>query len=482
MNTLAQMFRTSLEQLSRSVPKDIRWSLRGVFTSTEHISVRQNVVQPLRFLQSQGLFLTLCDGIGMGYGANNQIHPQALDHTLRQALSWMHSSRGKMLFPPRIIPVVNSAYYESPQITPWGDMPLSDKIALLQQVNQALKTDERIVDWYACLNYKKTQQFFATSAECMIEQVFHYIAPGMYALANAASESQCRSGGGFDTARQGGLEQLTDLHFPAAAAQISAEAIELLYAQPCPQEQMDVLLMPNQMVLQIHESIGHPLELDRILGDERNFAGTSFVNLDMFGNYQYGSELLNISFKPDIPNELASYAYDDEGDPASFCYLIKNGLLLNPLGGRISQQRAGLTGVANMRACDWNRPAIDRMANLNLEPGLDNLATLISSIENGVIMDTNRSWSIDDSRNKFQFGCEIGRRIINGETRQIVKNPNYRGISASFWRNLIKVGDLSTFQVLGTPNCGKGEPNQCIAVGHATPACVFRDVHVFGGE
>ena len=139
-------------------------------------------------------------------------------------------------------------------------------------------------------------------------------------------------------------------------------------------------------------------------------------------------------------------------------------------------------GVANSRACGWNRAPIDRMANLNIEPGEQSLPQLIQGIEHGILMRTNRSWSIDDARNKFQFGCEWGQLIENGELKGIVKNPNYRGISAQFWRNLSAVGDHSTFQVLGTPNCGKGEPNQVVRVGHASPACVFRQIDVFGGD
>jgi predicted Zn-dependent protease len=244
---------------------------------------------------------------------------------------------------------------------------------------------------------------------------------------------------------------------------------------------MSVLLMPNQMMMQIHESIGHPLELDRILGDERNYAGTSFVTVDMCGSYQYGSELLNVTYDPDVPQELASYAFDDEGVPAQRTHIIRNGILKRLLGGAISQARAQLRGVANARASGWNRPPIDRMANLNLEPGAMSLDDLVASIEHGVLMDTNLSWSIDDSRNKFQFGCELGRVIKDGEIKGMVKNTNYRGISATFWRNLAAVGDGTTFEIWGTPNCGKGEPNQVIQVGHASPACVFHQVEVFGG-
>jgi predicted Zn-dependent protease len=245
---------------------------------------------------------------------------------------------------------------------------------------------------------------------------------------------------------------------------------------------MNVLLMPDQMILQIHESIGHPLELDRILGDERNFAGTSFVTPDMFGAYRYGSDLLDVTFDPTRPEEFASYGFDDDGTPAERAYIIRKGILERPLGGLLSQRRASMPGVANARADNWNRPPIDRMANLNLEPGDASFEELVREVKNGVLMATNSSWSIDDSRNKFQFGCEYGRLIEDGKLTRVVRNPNYRGVSASFWRSLKRVGDDSTREVLGTPYCGKGEPAQVIRVGHAAPACVFGDVEVFGGE
>jgi predicted Zn-dependent protease len=187
---------------------------------------------------------------------------------------------------------------------------------------------------------------------------------------------------------------------------------------------MDVLLAPDQMILQIHESIGHPLELDRILGDERNYAGTSFVTPDMFGTYQYGSALLNITFDPTRLEQFVSYGFDDESQAAHREYLIRQGILVRALGGLTSQVRAALPGVANARACSWNRPPIDRMANLNLEPGDSSLAQMIASTENGMYLRTNCSWSIDDSRNKFQFGCEWGQLIENGALTTIVKNPN----------------------------------------------------------
>ena len=185
---------------------------------------------------------------------------------------------------------------------------------------------------------------------------------------------------------------------------------------------------------------------------------------------------------PTVNNEIASYAFDDDGTEANREFIINKGILKTPLGGATSQARADCNGVANARADSWKRPAIDRMANLNLEPGDASFNELVQSVENGVLMKTNSSWSIDDSRNKFQFGCEYGQLIEDGELKGLLRNPNYRGISANFWRHLMKVGDRSTFDVLGTPNCGKGEPNQVIQVGHASPSCVFENVEVFGGE
>ena len=231
----------------------------------------------------------------------------------------------------------------------------------------------------------------------------------------------------------------------------------------------------------MHESIGHPLELDRILGDERNYAGWSFVQLSDFGQLQYGSPLLNVVFDPTVDGEYASYAFDDTGLAATRQYLIKDGVLLRGLGGMDSQKRAGVPGVASTRASSWNRPPIDRMANINIEPGDTSFEEMISGVERGIYMSTNASWSIDDYRRKFQFGCEYARLIENGKLTKILKNPNYRGVTSTFWHNLKKVGDLSTFEIWGSPYCGKGEPNQVIRVGHAVPLCLFENVDVFGG-
>jgi len=182
-----------------------------------------------------------------------------------------------------------------------------------------------------------------------------------------------------------------------------------------------------------------------------------------------------------VSGEFASYSFDDVGMKAEREYLIKNGKLLRGLGSLESQARSQILGTASARACSWNRPTIDRMANLNLEPGTDSLTDLISSIEHGIYMQSNRSWSIDDYRRKFQFGCEYAQLIENGKITKTLRNPNYRGITTSFWQGLKRVGDRSTLGIFGSPFCGKGEPNQVIRVGHASPICLFNQVEIFGG-
>jgi predicted Zn-dependent protease len=373
-------------------------------------------------------------------------------------------------------------------------------LALVSDVDRAAQIDPRVVDSYASIKICKAQQRYLTRARTIedrvgdrvgdVTQTYSFVLPNVQVTVSDGVDTQTRSLGGQYNGfcQQGGAEVIERAGFVTAGATVAREALELLLAPNCPSGRMDLLLMPDQMMLQIHESIGHPLELDRILGDERNFAGTSFVTLDMFGHYQYGSPLLNVSFDPTRPEQFASYAYDDEGATARRELLIREGVLVKPLGGALSQARADhllggghtIGGVANARSSNWNRAPIDRMANLNIEPGTSKLDEMIASVDRGILMRTNVSWSIDDSRNKFQFGCEYGQLIENGKLTTIVKNPNYRGISATFWRSLKAVGDEDTFRVMGTPFCGKGEPNQVIRVGHASPACLFADVDVFG--
>lgn len=481
----------SLETIARRVaPQEARWSLRAVHERSEQLTVRQDIAEAPQFGRDTGAMVTVAHGGGVGHAATADLSEAGLAAAFSRARALAAVSAGRLAFEPDALPAVQArARHVGPRERPSLGAPLRDKLQLLADACRLAHPDERIVDWSASLWSTETEQLILSSDGACIEQQFAQTMPHLQATALIDGVSQTRSSAGQYNGfcQQGGLEVLERAHFATEGPRVAAEAIALATAPHCPSGTMDVLLMPDQMMLQIHESIGHPLELDRILGDERNFAGTSFVTLDMFGHYRYGSELLNVSHDPTRGEQIASFAYDDDGTPSQRRLLIERGVLMRPLGGALSIARAAalghrLEGVATSRAAGWNRPAIDRMSNLNVEPGDATLAQMIESIEFGVLMRTNVSWSIDDSRNKFQFGCEHGQVIRKGKLAEVVRNPNYRGVSATFWRSLAMVGDGSTFEVMGTPFCGKGEPSQIVRVGHASPACRFSGIDVFGGH
>lgn len=471
------------EKFKSACPTGVSFaSLRYVQEITEVIGMRRGVLEPIDKTIDRGVMVTVFANGGMGYAATADLSESGLKKAFSKAMDWAHRSDGKMVFDPSTLKMPHSTgTYRSTVQRGWTDVSFSEKLDLLRGIDEALPIDERIIDWSASLMSVRTESLYLTNEGGEIHQEWEMLAPDMMAVAHHDGQTQKRSFGSRGISQQTGWEVFDRVDYRDAGPRIASEAIQLLEAPDCPTGNMDLILMPDQMMLQIHESIGHPLELDRILGDERNYAGTSFVTMDMFGSFQYGSELLNVTFDPDVPEEFASYAFDDNGTPAEKSYLIREGMLERPLGAAISQHRSNMAGVANSRACSWNRPPMDRMANLNIEPGDKSLEELVSSVERGVLMHTNTSWSIDDSRNKFQFGCEMGELIENGERKGIVKNPNYRGISATFWKALKGVANRESFEVLGTPYCGKGEPNQVIRVGHASPACLFENIDVFGG-
>lgn len=473
----------SLERAFRRLLPPVDYcALRFVEQRHELVSVRQDVPQPFEAYTDRGASWAVCHEGGIGHAATCDTTQSGLRAALSEAMAWSRAIAGRTIFDFSLVkPEASVGEFVAPAEIPWDSRSLGEKYDLLRQAARRLKTDDRIVDWEASFWHMRQKMLLLTSGGGRIWQDFQWILPLLRARAHRNSDIQQRTYGGHGYGRQGGLEILDHIGFHDAPPRVADEALQLLAAPQCPSDRRDLLLAADQMFLQIHESIGHPLELDRILGDERNYAGSSFVTPDMFGRYRYGSELLNVAHDPTLPGAMGSFGYDDLGTPAQRVRLIEGGLLLRPLGGLISATRSGLPGVACSRACGWNRPPIDRMANVNIEPGASTWDDLLAGVSRGILMKTNCSWSIDDTRNKFQFGCEWGQLIEDGRLTTVVKNPNYRGRSATFWRSLAAVGNEATVELLGTPWCGKGEPNQSIWVGHASPACLFRDVEVFGG-
>ena len=458
--------------------------LRLVDERTTYRWVRDGHPQSNHRDRSRGLMVeVLADG-QFAYAATADLSPAAVQDAARRALQLARNAAPYAVYSfssdarPKAVGSYRSPYRKDESALSPGDLN-----ELLIRATEALKVSPQVVSCNAFAQVIHSDHHFVSSNGSDVEQHFLMVSSDYSAVAQEGPVVQKRTDCGMrGKTWQIGVEVFDEASILERCRIIGEQAVELLSAEECPSDTLDLILAPDQMMLQIHESIGHPLEIDRILGDERNYAGWSFVRLEDFGSLQYGSERMNIVFDPGVEHELASYAFDDGGLEASREYLIKDGILQRGLGGLESQIRSGVPGVACFRACDWNRAPIDRMANINLEPGDSTLDELIAQVERGVYMESNRSWSIDDYRNKFQFGCEYGKLIENGKLTRTLRNPNYRGISSHFWKSLKDVGNADSFEVYGTPNCGKGEPNQVIRVGHASPPCLFGNVEVFGGE
>lgn len=457
--------------------------LRYVAETTTAHYIRDGKPQANGRNRTRGVMVEVLAQGQFGYAATNRLDPASLQAAA--TLAYQQAIAAAQWPVHRFTPAERPqavGTYKSPWVKPLAVLSPADLNQLLIKVCETLKVSDQVVKTSALAQTVEVEQQFVSSNGSNVEQQFFLIETDYEATAQAGSTVQKRTDNGM-LARcyQAGLEMLEEQQVLERARRIGEQAVELLTAEECPTTTTTLVLAPDQMMLQIHESIGHPLELDRILGDERNYAGSSFVKLSDFGQLMYGSPLMNVTFDPTVAGEFASYAFDDAGMAAQREYLIQDGVLLRGLGSLESQVRAGVPGVANFRASSWNRAPIDRMANLNLEPGNSSFEEIIGSIEEGIYMESNRSWSIDDYRNKFQFGCEYARRIENGQLTRPLRNPNYRGVTNQFWRSLIAVGDRASLEMYGTPYCGKGEPNQAIRVGHASPVCAFANIEVFGG-
>ena len=452
--------------------------IRQVKETTTHRVIRDGNPEQNSIDLDQGIMVEVLVNGQFGYYGTHELNYDSINNAAIKAYNIaLNSSKfSNYSYTESVRPKAEGVYNSPYKIK---DLDLDQLMSLLIKSNKILKNSDKIITAISMARIVDMNMKYVSSNGSNLEQNFLYVGPGFRSIAQDGNIIQSRSY--TDQCQQIGMEMFNEEFIMQKCESICKESVELLSADECPNEKMDLVLHSDQMLLQIHESIGHALEVDRILGDERNYAGWSFVNLEDFGKLKYGSDIMNITFDPTIQNEFASYGFDDTGNKATKEFIIKEGVLQRGLGGLESQERANVKGVANVRACSWNRAPIDRMANLNLEPGDSTFDEMIGSVEKGIFMQTNRSWSIDDFRNKFQFGCEYGQLIENGKLTKTVKNPNYRAVSTPFWNSLKKVGNSDTFGIYGTPYCGKGEPNQCVRVGHAAPICVFDNIDIFGG-
>ncbi|MGB8830574.1 MAG: TldD/PmbA family protein [Candidatus Sulfotelmatobacter sp.] len=378
-----------------------------------------------------------------------------------------------------------SAEWTTPYVTDPFSISVEQNIDLLLKIDSELRAVGGVTLAEANLNFNREEQWFASSEGSEIHQTKYSTGAGYAAHAFAGNEIQKRSypnsfGGQWQNK---GYELIEELNLVENARRIAEEAVALHSADQCPEGAFDLILDSSQLGLQIHESVGHPIELDRVLGMEANFAGTSFLTLDKLRMLRYGSELVNVvaDARQEHGPGLGTFAYDDEGVAAQCTPIITDGLFTGYLSSRdtahtIGESRSGGT----MRAESWNRLPMIRMTNISLLPGEKplTLEQLIASTDRGILMQTNRSWSIDDKRFNFQFGCEIGWEIKNGQRVRMIKNPSYSGITTEFWNALDAICSRDEWTLWGTPNCGKGQPQQVMGTGHGAAPSRFRGIKV----
>ena len=466
-----------LAKLKRVAYADIRIVRR----QNEEIEVKNGKVEALVHDEDFGFGIRVLFQGAWGFACSSKVSKREMEAVFSKALKIAKASskaKGKEILFLYASPVVDR--YQTPiSINPFEVTP-ETKLNLLLKADEIIRRNKKVKISEAFMGSYKTGKTFASTEGSYIEQEIVECGAGISATAIEESEVQVRSypnsfRGNFATQ---GYEWIEKLALPDKAERVAEESSQLLSAKPCPSKTTTLILDSSQLALQIHESIGHPIELDRILGTEASYAGTSFLKPEMVGHFKYGSEWVNIFADATCPGGLGTFGYDDEGVKAQKVPIITHGILVNLLTSRETAHHLEKESNGTMRADGWNRIPLIRMTNINLEPGGWTLEQMVADTEEGIFLTTNRSWSIDDKRINFQFGTEIGWEIKNGKLGEMVKNPTYTGITPNFWNSCDAIANRDHWEMWGTPNCGKGEPGQIAHVGHGTAPARFRNVQV----
>ena len=456
----------------------------------QRIRTKNGAVETLSETEDHGFGVRVVAEGAWGFASSAILSKEAVEQTAALAVEIARASALARKSPVELGPTVTSSgSYRTPfAIDPLG-VPADEKIALLLEADDAMRRVKGVSIARGSLVCLREKKIFANTEGALVEQEIIETGGGIVALAIEGDEVQQRSypnSFGRDQ-RTLGWEYIQRADLPGNAERIASEAVALLSADPCPSGVTTLILGPTQLALQIHESCGHPTELDRVFGTEAAYAGTSFLTPDKLGELRYGSPVVNLTADATIPGGLGTFGWDDEGVPAQRVPLVREGRFVGYLSSRETAvelaQRKGYdpeearSGGA-MRASGWNRIPLIRMTNISIEPGEWSFDDLIADTDEGIYMETNRSWSIDDKRLNFQFGTEIGYEIKNGKLGRMLKNCTYAGITPQFWGACDAVCDEERWEVWGTPNCGKGQPSQIAHTGHGAAPARFCDVQV----
>jgi TldD protein len=456
--------------------------IRVVENRTESIHVKNGVAESVNFSDSMGFGVrVLLDG-AWGFSSSHLVSPDEIDRVSRQAVEIARASalvRGEKvdLGPP----VASRGTYVTPvEIDPFT-ISLEERLGVLLTADAEMSRLANVRVRQSNLVIIRERKWFANTESAFTEQTIIETGGGIVATAVGDREVQSRSYPNSFGRQQvtGGWEAVLQWDLAGNAERIASEAGSLLTAKPCPADTTTtVILGGDQVALQVHESCGHPIELDRVFGSEAAYAGTSFLSTDKLGNYRYGSEVVNITADSTRSLGLGTFGWDDEGVPAQSTSIVRNGGFVGYLMSRETASKVGKTSNGCMRASSWNRIPLIRMTNVSLEPGEWELGDLLADTDEGIYMMTNRSWSIDDKRYNFQFGTEIGYEIKNGTLGQMLRNCTYTGITPEFWNSCDAVCNRNHWSMWGTPNCGKGQPSQIAHTGHGAAPARFRNVRV----
>lgn len=419
---------------------------------------------------------------GWGFAATDERGEFALEKIADRALEIAQASSKRAKKPLKLaLEPVHQDKFRSPYQKDPFEVSEKEKIEILRMATLKAKEIEGVARSTGSMQFRKINKIFASTEGSVIEQEIVVSGGGIIAQAVGEGGFQTRSypssfGGDHSTK---GWEFVEQMNLIDNAPKIAKEVIELVKAPEIEPGEYDIIISGNQLALQVHESCGHPIELDRVMGSELSFAGGSFLSLDKLNNLRYGSDHVTITADATIPGGLGSFGYDDEGVQAQRTYIVKNGLFVGYLMNRQTAAELGLRSNGAARADSWSHLPIIRMTNINLLPGEFTLDQLIAGIEYGFLLDTNKSWSIDDLRLNFQFATEIAYEIKDGKlTGKIFRNPVYFDITPKFWNKCDGVANESFWHVWGVPNCGKGQPMQVMYVGHGTAPARFRGVKV----
>jgi TldD protein len=455
--------------------------IRHQKTSIEDVKVKNGNVEALSRNEDQGFGIRVIKNGAWGFASSSILNPDEMKRVADTAIEIAQASALAKKEDVRLTPTeIHQDKYQSQYQKDPFKVSIDQKIGLLLDACAIMQKNPKVKVAEGSMNFFKTEKIFASTEGAFIEQSILESGAGIIATAVDGSEAQKRS---YPDCFRGdyaasGYEFVEGLKLLEHAEKVREESVELLSAPPLPEMETTIIIAGNQMALQVHESCGHPTELDRVLGTEISLAGGSFMSLDKLNKLKYGSEKVTIVADATIPGGLGSFGYDDEGVKAQRVYLVKGGLFVGYQTSRETAKVLNQRSNGTMRAEGWNRIPLIRMTNINLEPGEWELSDLIADTKEGIFLDTNKSWSIDDKRLNFQFGVEACWEIKNGKLGKMYKNAVYTGITPQFWNSCDAVCNHKHWHIWGVPNCGKGEPMQTMHVAHGTSPARFRNVKV----